>query len=135
MPRTYKSAKVIGRSPLPPIRVADEEPTPKTVKALQRYVKKLALVYGPSILIPAFEQLRSGTIKGDKELIQSALKVYGVLPTPQGSVINVNNQATAAAAANAASKADVINSRGFDEIVRQRAELLRGKTVDVLPAV
>lgn len=132
MPKAYKSAKVIGRSALPPVRVAEEEPRPKTVKALQRYISKLALAYGPEILIPAFEQLRNGTVKGDKELIHAALKVYGVLPTPQGSVITVNNQATAGAAANAAAKADTTNSRGFDEIVRQRAEMLRGKTVDLI---
>lgn len=95
-----------------------------TRRGLQRYNENLLAVFAPEILPHALEQIRQGVIKGDKDMIDKAARIYELLRGGGGLTINNmntnNNSAQAAASAG--------GGKGFDAIVRQLSA--NDKTMD-----
>jgi hypothetical protein len=86
-----------------------------TRRGLQRYNENILALFAPEILPHAMEQIRQGVIKGDKDMIDKAARIYELLRGGGGVTINnMNNNSNSASAQAAAS-----GGKGFDAIIRQ----------------
>lgn len=121
--KTKKLAKLPGHS-LSPIDLGVKVKA-VTPKGLGNYIARCVAACAPHTVPQILEQLRLGAITGDLALIREGLKVFGLIQSGPGIVVNQNNTNTA----NANAAAATASVKSFDAVVRQLAQQKAGADI------
>jgi hypothetical protein len=115
VPRNKPDLAVV-KKPSAPLKA--DLPKAITRKGLATFIEKCLAAYAPDTVPRLMEAVRQGAIRGDKDLIDKGLKVFGLIHSGSGVAVNIMNNNTANANANATA----VQSRGFDAIMRNLAQ-------------